>query len=84
MIRSRAQEFRRGWPTLAAAVIGVGVGGTGLAIYSAGLFAADLAMEIGLGPAQYGASITLVAFGMALAAPVVGHIVDKFGVKAPA
>ncbi|QCB51766.1 MFS transporter [Rhodococcus sp. PAMC28707] len=67
-----------------AAAIGVGVGGTGLAIYSAGLFAADLATEIGLGPAQYGASITLVAFGLALAAPIVGHIVDKVGVKAPA
>ncbi|WP_280779168.1 MFS transporter [Rhodococcus opacus] len=80
---SRGDEFRRGWPTLSAAAVGVGTGVSGLAIYSAGLFTSDLGREIGLSAAMYGLSITLLTFGMALAAPVVGYAVDKFGVKAP-
>ncbi len=71
MTTSRGDEFRRGWPTLSAAAVGVGTGVSGLAIYSAGLFTSDLGREIGLSAAMYGLSITLLTFGMALAAPVV-------------
>lgn len=84
MTVSRMDEFRRGWPTLTAAAVGVGTGVTGIAIVSAGLFVVDLGAEIGLTPAQYGLSITLLALGMALGAPIVGYAVDKIGVKAPA
>lgn len=83
MTTSRGDEFRRGWPVLSAATVGVGTGVSGLVIYSAGLFANDLSREIGLTASMYGLSITLLTFGMALAAPLVGYAVDRFGVKAP-
>ncbi|WP_247596033.1 MULTISPECIES: MFS transporter [unclassified Rhodococcus (in: high G+C Gram-positive bacteria)] len=83
MTTSRMAEFRDGWSTLTAAAIGVGTGVTGLAVYSTGLFAGDLGREIGLTPGDYGLSITLLSLGMVLAAPVVGFVVDRVGVKVP-
>ncbi|MBC2640889.1 MULTISPECIES: MFS transporter [unclassified Rhodococcus (in: high G+C Gram-positive bacteria)] len=80
---SRKAEFRRGWPTLLAATLGVGLGVSGLAIYSAGLFVNDLGREFGLTRTTYGLAYSLLTLGMAAAVPVIGYAVDRFGVKIP-
>ncbi|QTJ70434.1 MFS transporter (plasmid) [Rhodococcus sp. ZPP] len=80
---SRAAEFRRGWPTLAAATLAVGLGVSGLAIYSAGLFVSDLSRELGLTATTFGLAFSLLTLGMAAAVPVVGYAVDRYGVKIP-
>ncbi|MFI5717446.1 CynX/NimT family MFS transporter [Nocardia sp. NPDC051750] len=80
---SRASEFRSGWPSLAAATLGVGLGVSGLAIYSAGLFVNDLGRELGLTATTYGLAFSLMTLGMAAAVPVVGYAVDRYGVKIP-
>lgn len=80
---SRASEFRSGWPSLAAATLAVGLGVSGLAIYSAGLFVNDLGRELGLTATTYGLAFSLMTLGMAAAVPVVGYAVDRYGVKIP-
>lgn len=83
MSKSRVQEFQQGWPTLTGATLGVGLGVSGLAIYSAGLFVADFGQEFGLTRTTYGLAFALLTLGMAAAIPVVGFAIDKFGVKIP-
>lgn len=80
---SRTDEFRRGWPILAAATVGVGLGVSGLAIYSAGLFVSELSRELGLTATTFGLAFSLMTLGMAAAVPIVGYAVDRYGVKIP-
>ncbi|GAB3091167.1 MFS transporter [Aestuariicella hydrocarbonica] len=68
---------------LMASTVGIGLGVSSLAIYSAGLFVHDLGNDIGLTTAMFGLAFSLLAFGTALAIPVVGYAIDKFGVKKP-
>lgn len=79
-----ASEFRRSWPVVLAAASGAGLGIAGLLTYTAGIFAKDLEAEIGLsrtalGAAFFGATVTL-----AIALPLVGWLVDRFGPRWPA
>ena len=77
-------EFRRGWPVVLAAAVGSGLGIAGLLTYTAGLFATDLEREIGLGRTGLGAAFFTATVALALALPVVGLLVDRFGPRWPA
>lgn len=81
---AQPSEFRRGWRVVLAAAAGAGLGIAGLLTYTAGIFAKDLEAAIGLsrtglGAAFFGATVTL-----ALALPLVGWLVDRFGPRWPA
>ncbi|MCZ4344082.1 MFS transporter [Sphingomonadaceae bacterium G21617-S1] len=77
-------EFRRSWVILLASTFGTGVGISGLLAYNVGLFANDLSNAIGISRTQFG----LIYFGstIAIAAgmPIVGWLVDRYGVRWPA
>lgn len=77
-------EFRRGWPVVLAAACGAGLGIAGLLTYSAGIFAKDLESEIGLSRTALGAAFFLATITLALALPIVGWLVDRFGPRWPA
>lgn len=77
-------EFRRGWPTVLAAAAGVGLGIAGLLTYTAGIFAKDLGVAIGLSRTALGAAFFLSTVTLALALPLVGWAVDRFGPRWPA
>jgi MFS family permease len=77
-------EFRRGWPTVLAAAAGVGLGIAGLLTYTAGIFATDLQGAIGLSRTALGGAFFLSTVTLALALPLVGWAIDRFGPRWPA
>lgn len=74
-----SSEFARGWRTVLMAALGVGLGVSGLLTYNAGLFARDLAGEIGLSRTAFGAAFFGSTLAMAAAMPLVGRLIDRFG-----
>lgn len=79
--RSALDEFRTGWPLLLAAMLGCGLGATSLPLYTAGVFFPALEGEFGWTRTEISFSVMLFTFSLAVASPVVGILVDKFGVK---
>lgn len=77
-------EFSAGWRVLLGATFGAGLGIAGLLTYNLGLFTTDLAREVGLGPATYGAALLGLNLALAAAMPLVGGLVDRFGSRAVA
>ena len=77
-------EFRRGWPIVLAAAAGVGLGIAGLLTYTAGIFAKDLNAAIGLSRTALGGAFFLSTVTLALALPIVGWLIDRFGPRWPA
>lgn len=73
-------EWRRGWPIVAGAAIGMG---TGILLYlmMMSLFVAHLTREFGWTRGDMGIA-SMVAFGTgALALPVIGRLLDRFGFR---
>lgn len=81
---AETSEFRRGWPVVLAAALGAGLGIAGLLTYTAGIFAKDLEAEIDLSRTALGAAFFVATVTLALALPIVGSLVDRFGPRWPA
>ena len=79
-----AGEFRRGWPIVLVAASGVGLGIAGLLTYTAGIFAKDLEIAIGLSRTGLGWAFFLSTVTLAMALPFVGWLIDRFGARGPA
>ncbi len=75
------QEFRRGWPTVLACAAGVGVGLTGLPFYTFGVFMTPLAEAFGWGRSAIAAGMMFLNAGMVLTGPLIGLLMDRFGVR---
>lgn len=83
MPEGRLVEIRRGWHIVMAAMVGVGTGISGLLLYSVGLFAADLAREIGLSRTMFGFSLFAATLAIGCAMPFIGFLIDRYGVTVP-
>lgn len=82
--RMQAAELRMGWPVLVGALLGVAVGNAALPFYTAGVFVGAFESQFGwtrsqLAAAAFAGTLTIVA-----CAPIVGAIIDRFGVRGPA
>lgn len=75
-------EFRAGWTVVFASAIGVGVGVTGVAFYTVGVFLKPLAAEFHWSRAAVAAATLFLHFGWAVMAPFIGRLADRFGARA--
>lgn len=79
--RRAADEFRAGWHFVSIAMLGCGLGVSSLPLYTAGVFVPELERSFGWTRSQLSASILVFTLTLAAASPIVGRIVDRFGVK---
>ena len=80
----KSGEFRRGWPVLAAASVGIGLGMSPLPFYTIGVFIPPLLAEFGSEGWDVGFIINALAiytFGSMAASPIIGIVAEKFGAR---
>lgn len=83
-VNSVRTELAAGWRTLLAATIGFGTGLSSLPFYTNGLFVPELEQAFGWTRGQLADLALIGAVLTILTAPLVGSIVDRFGVRVPA
>ncbi|WP_162243796.1 MFS transporter [Pseudorhodoferax sp. Leaf274] len=74
-------EFRRGWPIVLAAFLGVGLGLSPLPFYTIGVLAPELAREFGWGIGQVFFGITVMTLSTLVAAPLAGFLAGRLGTR---
>jgi MFS family permease len=77
-------EFKRGWPVLSAAAVGVGLGLSPLPFYTIGVFIPPLLKEFGPAgwtPGDILNALAIYTFGAFAAAPVIGVLAERFGAR---
>lgn len=78
---SARAEWRAAWTVVLAAAVGVGLGITGLPIYTTGLFIRPLEQAFAWPRATITGGLLFLKIGVTLMAPVVGLLVDRFPVR---
>lgn len=79
--RGASGEFQTGWTLLLAGMLGCCLGVSALPIYTAGVFIPHLEKDFGWGRAELSLAILLFTLALAVASPVVGRVIDRFGVR---
>jgi len=77
-------EFKRGWPVLSAAAVGVGLGLSPLPFYTIGVFIPPILAEFGprgWTPGDILNALAIYTFGAFFASPVIGLLAQKFGAR---
>lgn len=82
--QSARSELKRHWPTLTGATLGAAFGAAALPFYTAGLFIVHLERELGWTRTELTAISLATTLILAFSAPILGAIVDRFGVRGPA
>jgi MFS family permease len=77
-------EFRKGWPVLLAATLGVTLGAAPIPFYTIGLFAPELAKSFHWGFGQIQLGILVSSVTTLVTVPLVGIVADRIGVRATA
>ena len=78
---SARSEWRSAWTVVLAAAVGVGLGITGLPIYTTGLFIRPLEQAFAWPRATITGGLLFLKVGVTLMAPLVGLLVDRFPVR---
>jgi len=81
MATERGSEFLRSWPVILAAAVGVGLGVTGLPIYTTGQFIVPLGKAFGWSRSAAAGGLIFLTIGGVLMAPIIGTLIDRFGVR---
>ncbi|MFM2044953.1 MAG: hypothetical protein RLY86_3529 [Pseudomonadota bacterium] len=74
-------EFKRGWPVVLAAAVGIGTGLSPIPFYTIGVFVGPLAQEFGWTVGQIMFALLIMTFGAVIMGPVIGALSDRFGVR---
>ncbi len=78
---ARRSEFARAWRVILAAAGGVGLGTTGLPIYTTGQFIRPLGDAFGWSRSATAGGLFFLTAGSVLMAPVIGALIERFGVR---
>jgi len=74
-------EFRRGWPVLVAAMIGVTTGVGAVPFYALGPSMPALQAEFGWSRSTISLALSCVALGLFVASPLAGRLCDRLSVR---
>ena len=77
----QAPRIFYGWWVVAGSVVGVSVGSAQFAFGSLGLFITPFGTEFGWSRTAISLALTIFTVAQALAAPVIGHLIDRFGAR---
>ena len=78
---SARSEFARAWTVILAAAVGVGLGITGLPIYTTGLFIRPLEQAYAWPRATITGGLLFLKVGVTIMAPLIGLLVDRYPVR---
>jgi predicted MFS family arabinose efflux permease len=79
--RAGRGEFRRGWPVVLSSMLGIGLGLSPVPFYTLGIFAPHLHEAFGWTFAEIFAALSMTTLAVVLVSPLVGLLVDRFGVR---
>jgi MFS family permease len=82
--RESIAELRAGWQLIVAAMAGILFGVTALFFYSVGIFLKPVSQEFGWSRTLASTVGLVAAISLAITAPLVGSLVDRFGIRAVA
>ncbi len=74
-------ELSTGWLLLATATLGCGTGASSLIFYSFGIFVAPLQQAFGWTRGEVTSTLFFGSFGLVLAAPLLGWLIDRCGTR---
>ena len=80
-IQTEQSEFRHGWPTLAASLIGSGLGLTGIAFYAFGEFIAPLSKAFGWSRGNISAALLISSVAQIVLFPLIGRGAERIGLR---
>jgi OFA family oxalate/formate antiporter-like MFS transporter len=78
---SQRSEYSSAWKVNPAAAVGVGLGTTGLPIYTTGQFILPLGAAFGWSRSAIASGLAFPTIGSVLMAPIIGAVIDRFGVR---
>jgi len=74
-------EFRTGWPLLASALVGIGLGLSPVPFYTIGMLAPELVKAFGWNFAEIQFGLLITSVTVLVASPLVGLLADRVGVR---
>ena len=80
----RDAEFARGWPIIVGTFLGLAVSASAIPFYTTGMFMRPLQADMGWSSTWIPFVASLFSLVIALASPLAGVIVDRFGIIRPA
>ncbi len=78
---SGAQEFKRGWGAVLAAMLGIGLGLSPVPFYTIGMLAPELRKAFGWEFSAIMAGLPIMTLGVLIVSPLVGWLADRHGVR---
>jgi MFS family permease len=73
--------FANRWWVVAATVLGLIVGAGPISVFSFGVFLKPITAELGIGRGMFSSALTLHSAVSAVACPVFGWMIDRWGVR---
>ena len=79
--KAEAGEFKRGWPVVLSAAIGIGLGLSPLPFYTIGVFVQPLSQEFGWTQSQIQLGLAVMTLTVVVVSPLVGWLADRIGAR---
>lgn len=74
-------EFKRGWPVVLSAAIGIGLGLSPLPFYTIGVFVQPLSKEFGWTQSEIQVGLAVMTLTVVVISPFIGWLADRIGAR---